>query len=205
MKSLPVIVLVLSLLASSASAQDIEITDGIYLSTPAGERCVHATYLEHVTMDVVIVCPAYPGFRGMEIGLEMTGRGNTALIPTVPDLVWDPPVDDDPAFYGVSWAIASPIPTSTWFVPMSFDIFYLDSGPITFRIAAMRPSSIPEPLPAYVGDPGDALVPLNPLPTGAGYDFAINADDCQLGPATYTCVPIADEALSWGAVKSLYR
>ncbi len=198
-----------ALLAVPPVLAQVEVTDGIYLSTPAGDRCTNAEFLEHITVQLIAACPSHTSIWALEGGVAWEGGTNTALTITWSNACLTDPSPPDVDFFPLLGSFCPPLATSAQTVLGVIDIFYLEppNSPLYFHLVGARPSSIGVDLPAYLADElFGPVLPLTPLPTGSSYDFAINPVEClATQPVTFTCLPVADTKLTWGAVKSLYR
>jgi hypothetical protein len=201
----------LTLGAGSARSQDELLNDLVILETPFYEvNCVSAAFLDHVTAQVVLVCPSYPFIWGFELGIAIENQVNTPLTVSfpVPASLDDPPAPV-PGFWDVIASYSSPLQAADYLVLATLDIFYLDFEPLYFHLTASVPSRVGGTLPAYLADPGMVILPMTPFSsrTGAAWDFAINPVDGCVVPAKANsfCGPLPADTMSWGAVKSLYR
>ena len=61
-----------------ARSQDELINDLVILMMPFYEmNCTSAAFLDHVTAQVVLVCPSYPFIWGFELGIAIENQVNT--------------------------------------------------------------------------------------------------------------------------------
>ncbi len=212
MKTLSVVLLAVLLFTLPAAAQDQYFEDILYLGDPVLPyvNCEMVHLLDHATMGVYLGCPSYPFISGLEFGLQITGRTNTALMPEFPvgpsaDLMWN---TDEPGFVDISLMFESPLTASDNVLLGTIDVFVLDDGVLNFTLTASSPSSLTDPAPLYVADPGQILVPLSRYPDVGPVDFTINGN-CAIFPLNtprkYACGALPNDRTSWGSVKSLYR
>ncbi len=203
------LVLAFLMAAFPASGQDT-VNDGIMLLTSDYTQCTAAFAFEHVTIQVLLACPSYPFIKGFEFGLDIDNQVNSQLTATLaePGVVTDLE-DPGPGAFNMIAHFDEPMPAADEMLLANIDVFFGDINPLYFHLRNSVPSSLGDGLPAYYADPGPVTMPLEPLINCNGWNFAINPfDDCCITLAKAAgsfCGPLADENLSWGAVKSLYR
>jgi hypothetical protein len=158
---------------------------------------------EIVPAYLVLINPTQEsGIIGWELGLDID-LGPQILIDLQiigAPIILPPELPDLQVGFGscLEWAPVIHLATLTFLV--------LTPDPVTFHIRPIANPTVPNQVVYVPCDSPGSFIPMQTI--NAGWDepvAVLNGSDCEYAPVLCADPAIANEELSWGAVKSLYR
>lgn len=182
------------LLATSASAivDPSPNTLGVYMDTTADEFCAPGLVepLTEFTVYMILTNPNFSGLSGLEVGYRFDGVAEVDMIEFSGPGASD---SGSPGNHEISYDSPLMLAEINILATMTVTNYDFEYGPATLIIEGL---SFPVPdfdIPVAILEDGTRVGLNRTFPDGA--TFRMNAD----------CEPVANESLSFGSVKSLYR
>lgn len=163
---------------------------GLYFDPDADLNCVSAVPYSTIKGYLVLTHPTMDAICGYEVGCDFTGQAMVLSL-TFPSGV----IPIEHFFDNLIMTFGQPLACTEATVLVTASILYMDTtlGPLEFFLHGTTPSSLDPALPSLLLP--DLSIVSTGLSTPPGTACAVINGECV----------VADEAVTWDGIKSLYR